>query len=671
MMRTKHCYTLKFDPAGDSALTMLSRLISRGATVLELGPATGYFTKYLTEDLGCTVDCVEISAEMAAQASRFARDVWVTDVDEVRLADRFPSGAYDYVIAADVLEHLRDPWRLVQQVRDVLAPTGKLLVSIPNVTHSALLAELVSGSFDYRDEGLLDRTHLRFFTRRTAIELLRHGGFRIDEFEQVERLPEHTEFKSMLERLPRAVADFLAQAPEARTYQFVAAATPGIMSDAEVESLVAASVRTEPQFRLVVLWADVDELFTEERSKSAFASLGAERQLVRFEISRPGQIRRIRIDPSDRPGFFHVFALRVYRKSRASDDHELVWEAKSADEIVRQTHLNNVLHLPSTLGGAFLSTTTDPWFTITLPESVAQASSTFVVEIELDWPMSADFILVRDTLVSRVDALEVALRNSGDLVGKLEGTIAAERRQLEQVRSDFERVDEEAVTRQSEIMALGMQLQRSEIIRRLRKVETDKLRQAIASSESASAALRMQLQRSEIIRRLRKVETDKLRQIIASSESANAALREELGDREEKAGHLESVLREKGEILARREREMEGLRQQRDQSAGELEAMRSRLAASECDAKRLSETLMQEQAALADLARLAESSLAFRTLVAFRRTRDRFVPVGTTRRRLYDSTVRAASRLRGTRLRVLTDALESRLRLWSMRSNWR
>ena len=91
----------------------------------------------------------------------------------------------DCVIFADVLEHLVDPWAAVRQAREMLAPGGALVVSIPNVLHHAVVKDLLRGRFDYRDAGVLDRTHLRFFTAATARELVEQAGFRVERMERV------------------------------------------------------------------------------------------------------------------------------------------------------------------------------------------------------------------------------------------------------------------------------------------------------------------------------------------------------------------------------------------------------------------------------------------------------------------------------------------------------
>ena len=93
--------------------------------------------------------------------------------------------APDCVIFADVLEHLYDPWQVVRQYRALLRPGGSIVASIPNVANRVVLRGLLSHRWDYTDFGILDRTHLRFFTRETAIEMFQDAGFSVRQVTRV------------------------------------------------------------------------------------------------------------------------------------------------------------------------------------------------------------------------------------------------------------------------------------------------------------------------------------------------------------------------------------------------------------------------------------------------------------------------------------------------------
>ncbi len=216
-----HVYRASVRPGDDSALARLIPHVPPGSVVLELGPATGYFTRYLTRELGCTVDCVEISEDMAAQTRDVCRSMVLEDLDSIDFSRHFNTGAYDVVIAADVLEHLRSPERVLQGVRELLKPNGRCLLSVPNIAHAAVIGNLLRGRFEYTEEGLLDATHLHFFTRESICDLAMACGFGIETVDTVTRSPDETEIGDTLVGLPDDVESFLVGQPEALVYQYI------------------------------------------------------------------------------------------------------------------------------------------------------------------------------------------------------------------------------------------------------------------------------------------------------------------------------------------------------------------------------------------------------------------------------------------------------------------
>jgi len=121
---------------------------------------------------------VEIFKSAASNASKYYHKVIVGDVEELNL----PYQEYfDYVICGDILEHLRDPWNILQRVHGWLKPSGTLIASIPNVRYWIVLRDLVlRGVWGYAESGIMDITHLRFFTRKTFIDALEHQRFSIE-----------------------------------------------------------------------------------------------------------------------------------------------------------------------------------------------------------------------------------------------------------------------------------------------------------------------------------------------------------------------------------------------------------------------------------------------------------------------------------------------------------
>jgi 2-polyprenyl-3-methyl-5-hydroxy-6-metoxy-1,4-benzoquinol methylase len=105
------------------------------------------------------------------------------DVEAVALD--FPEGYFDCVVCADVLEHLRDPWAVLRRLRPLVAEGGCVVASIPNLQHLKPVLKILLDRFEYEEAGLLDSTHLRFFTLSTIRGLFRETGYRVERVECV------------------------------------------------------------------------------------------------------------------------------------------------------------------------------------------------------------------------------------------------------------------------------------------------------------------------------------------------------------------------------------------------------------------------------------------------------------------------------------------------------
>ena len=157
-------------------------------------------------------------------------DLEVANLDSADLAALFAGNAYDVIVCADVLEHTRHPQQVLASARRLLADDGRVLISIPNASYCGLIAELMAGEFRYRQEGLLDETHLRFFTRRALLRFLAENGWAADSLETIRRALPESEFRAAFDALPAPVARHLLAQPDALTYQFIVvarAAAPG------------------------------------------------------------------------------------------------------------------------------------------------------------------------------------------------------------------------------------------------------------------------------------------------------------------------------------------------------------------------------------------------------------------------------------------------------------
>ncbi len=153
------------------------------ARVLDLGCGTGKTSQTLKKTGRVGWVCgVEGSPEAAAAARSCLDQVVEGDIEKIEYP--FPDESFDAILLLDILEHLVDPWTVVEKMTRLLKPGGVLIASIPNVRHfSVVFPLLFLGDWRYQEEGLLDSTHIRFFTKKTAIQLMTSSGLVLDDFQ--------------------------------------------------------------------------------------------------------------------------------------------------------------------------------------------------------------------------------------------------------------------------------------------------------------------------------------------------------------------------------------------------------------------------------------------------------------------------------------------------------
>lgn len=203
----------KVSPAGEYyeelRLPMLSLIKDTPKRVLEIGCASGQTLAYLKERGAELTVGVEYSPEVAERArSRNGVDrVIAGNVETIDLD--FEENSFDLILVGHVLEHLVDPWTVLRRLRALLKPQGRLVGALPNVRHySVVLPLFFSGKWHYEKSGIMDWTHLRFFTRQSAIDLLTTSGLRVETIQ-----PDAGRRSRMIDRLSFGIlSDFLCHA---------------------------------------------------------------------------------------------------------------------------------------------------------------------------------------------------------------------------------------------------------------------------------------------------------------------------------------------------------------------------------------------------------------------------------------------------------------------------
>jgi methionine biosynthesis protein MetW len=160
-----------------AAHELLLAAVPDRSIVLDIGCSEGYLAAALARR-GCEVYGVEVDATAAAAARAHCATVWTIDLEDAAAREEV-RGGFDAVALGDVLEHLRDPWSVLAWAAGRLRGGGIAVVSVPNAVHWTVRREIVRGRFPMRDWGTFDRTHLRWFTRSAARELMSGAGLAI------------------------------------------------------------------------------------------------------------------------------------------------------------------------------------------------------------------------------------------------------------------------------------------------------------------------------------------------------------------------------------------------------------------------------------------------------------------------------------------------------------
>lgn len=223
-----HTYEYDIDLNSDTAPAQVISMIREKSTVLEIGAGPGSITKRLIETKGCKVVALEVETSALEKLKKICDSVYSLDLNVSGWNDKILNdhGRFDYVIAADVLEHVYDPWRVLGEMKSLLNPSGSVVLSLPHAAHCAVLACMVDEDIEYRDWGLLDRTHIRFFGIKNIEDLYRNQGLAIEEVKFVVRTGEMTEFATRWKKLPTDIRSALTRNPFSTVYQVVSRAVP-------------------------------------------------------------------------------------------------------------------------------------------------------------------------------------------------------------------------------------------------------------------------------------------------------------------------------------------------------------------------------------------------------------------------------------------------------------
>ena len=214
-------YDFQMDLGENSTTGKFAHMIVPGSTVLEFGCAEGRMTRYMQENLNCQVYIVEIDQKSFEQAKVFSAGGLCCDAETLAWQAEFEIIRFDYVMFSDVLEHLRQPDKVLKAAGELLKDDGKILVSIPNIGHGDIICSLLCNRFHYTDVGLLDSTHVHFWGHTDFFEFAANCGFFVMEEDADYLAVNESEQAAFSKSLARGIRNEIASYPYADVYEFI------------------------------------------------------------------------------------------------------------------------------------------------------------------------------------------------------------------------------------------------------------------------------------------------------------------------------------------------------------------------------------------------------------------------------------------------------------------
>ncbi len=205
-------------PMGGHTRLLELALANGPQRALDVGCSSGYLSRQLVER-GLEVVGVELDSDAAAEAALVCAAVHVGDIETMDLP--FDEASFDVILCGDLIEHLRTPGRALERLRPLLRPEGRLVLTTPNIANWAIRLALLGGRWRYTDRGILDRTHVHLFTRRTLVETVQQAGYRVVKLDHTAPVPLFG--TPTVERIAHGIA---VLRPSLFAYQFILAATP-------------------------------------------------------------------------------------------------------------------------------------------------------------------------------------------------------------------------------------------------------------------------------------------------------------------------------------------------------------------------------------------------------------------------------------------------------------
>lgn len=379
-------YTRAINASAEESLAKINNKIPNNSIVLDVGCGSGMLGQYLSQEKKCVVDGVdfdEAAIEICSPSYRFTA---VKNLEVDLLTDVFASKAYDYIVVADVIEHLVNPDKMLSELKKLIKPDGTIIFSVPNITHIAVGFEMLFGCFEYRNNGLLDNTHLRFYSKQSLLNKLEAFGHYAFELDTIQKEIAETEFSNHISKFfPGHWVDALiSNREDALTYQWlISTKTHPNVAQNKIKVISPCTSKPPLIFNAELYWADKDSLELTERNKliGHLISENKESTIIDFYFSECASInclQQIRINPVSEQKYFLIANAEILDREK---NVVWTWEPKTiGDEIHGVTSLNCF----DSKGCLFQTTSSDPqWYPAIDKEILFQVRAGWIFRLSL------------------------------------------------------------------------------------------------------------------------------------------------------------------------------------------------------------------------------------------------------------------------------------------------
>lgn len=213
--------------AKNEAWFKLYNFIPENTNVLDIGCSSGNFGATLKKDKNCTVTGIDIDEADVKLAEKKLDNVRVVDLEQDDFSDL---GMFDVVIMADVIEHLVDPVKVLKKIKKNLKKDGVFVFSVPNMANATIRLKLMGGRFEYKDWGLLDKTHIHFYDTAELARVFSEAGYSVIKTDNtIREIPEEI-LKNELEKIGLSLTEkfkTILDSDGSITYQFIGSAKVG------------------------------------------------------------------------------------------------------------------------------------------------------------------------------------------------------------------------------------------------------------------------------------------------------------------------------------------------------------------------------------------------------------------------------------------------------------